>query len=139
MENNTACKKTSFTALSLIVVTAVTALSACTPPEAPETANPSEAPSQVTPLDSEGDIVTLYVGPEQVDCVGVASQKCLLVRESTEIDYSYFYSTIEGFDYEPGYNYELLVEKTPIDNPPADSSSIRWTLIEVVEQTPASP
>jgi len=62
----------------------------------------------------------------------------LLVRESPEADYSYFYSTIAGFDYEPGYNYELLVEKTPVENPPADGSSIRWTLVEVIEIVPAN-
>lgn len=28
---------------------------------------------------TEGEIVRLYVGPEKVDCVGVAPQTCLLV------------------------------------------------------------
>lgn len=113
-------------------------LNACTPPELP-TPNPStEEPTLEESTDAAGEIVTLYVGPEQVDCVGVAPQKCLLVRESTEVDYSYFYGNIEGFEYEPGYNYELQVNQIPVENPPADGSSIRWTLIEVVEKVPAS-
>jgi hypothetical protein len=114
----------------LLLSTGTALLAACTPPDSTE---PTESTT------TGGEIVTLQVGPETVDCVGVAPQQCLLVRESTETDYTYFYDTIVGFEYEPGYNYELLVEKTPVDNPPADSSSIRWTLVEVVEQVPVSP
>jgi hypothetical protein len=110
---------------------AVTAMVACVPSE------PNEPVESQEQAELQGDIVTLYVGPDQVDCVGVAPQQCLLVRESSEADYSYFYSTIEGFDYEPGYSYELLVEKSPVENPPADGSSIRWILVEVVEKVPA--
>jgi hypothetical protein len=116
--------------LSGLLCTALITMVACTPPPLDE---PMGSQEQVDP---EGEVVTLYVGPERVDCVGVAPQRCLLVRETAETDYSYFYSTIEGFDYEPGYEYELLVEKTPVENPPADGSSIRWMLIEVVEKVP---
>jgi hypothetical protein len=84
------------------------------------------------------EIVTMFVGPETVDCVGVAPQTCLQVRYAPDEDYQFFYSPIEGFDYEPGFDYELLVQKTPVENPPADASSIQWTLVEIVSQTPAS-
>ena len=52
---------------------------------------------------AEGEVITLYVGPETVDCVSVAPQKCLLVKENPEDAYTYFYSNIEGFTFEPGY------------------------------------
>ena len=81
---------------------------------------------------------TLYVGPELVDCVGVAPQKCLLVKENPEDEWSLFYGQIEGFDYEEGYNYKLLVEERVIENPPADASSIELTLIEVISKTEAT-
>ena len=86
----------------------------------------------------DAEIVTLYVGPEVVECVGVAPQDCLQVRYAPEDEYQLFYSSIDEFTYEPGYDYELLVQKTPIENPPADASSIQWTLIEVVSQTPVA-
>lgn len=94
-----------------------------------------------TPEDSaetmpDAEIVTLYIGPETAECVGVAPQDCLQVRYAPEEDYQLFYSQIEGFTYESGYDYELLVQKTPIENPPADGSSIQWTLVDVVSQTP---
>ena len=132
-------KTTSSVIVPLVLITVFTTLNACTPPESPAPTAPIEQTSPDESTDAAGEIVTLYVGPEQVDCVGVAPQTCLLVRESTEVDYSYFYDNIEGFEYEPGYNYELRVNKTPVENPPADGSSIRWTLIEVVGKEPANP
>ncbi len=88
---------------------------------------------------SNTEIVTLYVGPNLVDCVGVVPQQCMLVRAGEGQDFTYFYDTIEGFHYEPGYNYKLRVQKTPIENPPMDASSIQWTLVEQLEKTPATP
>ncbi len=78
---------------------------------------------------------TVYVGPYQVDCVGVGPQKCLLVKEDAEGDWTMYYDRIVGFDYEPGYEYTLRISEEKVKDPPADASSIRWTLVEVVEQS----
>ena len=91
-----------------------------------------------TRVATESSIVTLYVAPKLVNCVGVVPRKCMLVREAGEQNYTYFYDTIEGFDYQPGYNYKLRVRKTRIENPPMDASSIQWTLVEQLEKTPAT-
>ena len=80
---------------------------------------------------------TIYVGPRQVDCEGVAPQKCMLVRESLDDDWTMYYDRIVGFDYEPGYEYELRIVEEEVENPPADASSIRWTLLEVVSKAPS--
>jgi len=113
-------------ALTVLLGVGTMAIAACVAPE-----NPAEtAPA--------GEIVTLYVGPVTADCVGVAPQQCLQVRYDPADEYELFYSSINGFDFEPGYDYELLVQKTPIENPPADGSSIEWTLVEIVSQTPAA-
>jgi heat shock protein HslJ len=78
----------------------------------------------------------LYVGPNLVDCVGVAPQQCMLVRENPEDDWKYFYDQIEGFDYEEGYLYKLLVLQEIDPNPPADRSSISYRLVNVEDQVP---
>ncbi|MBE9139799.1 DUF4377 domain-containing protein [Nodosilinea sp. LEGE 07088] len=96
------------------------------------------APAAAEMRKADEEIVTLFVGPEQVDCVGVAPQQCYQVRYAPDEDYQYFYSSIQGFTYTPGYEYELLVQKTPVANPPADGSSIRWTLVDVVMMTPVA-
>jgi heat shock protein HslJ len=63
--------------------------------------------------------------------------KCMLVKENPEDAYEMFYDRIAGFEYEEGYTYELRVSVETIANPPADASSLRYTLIEQVSVTPS--
>src|SRR4051812_43267238 len=81
---------------------------------------------------------TLYVGPELKDCVGVAPMKCMQVREEPNGPWTLFYSKIEDFTYEPGFTYELRVRETKVTNPPADGSSLKWTLVKLVNKVAAT-
>jgi heat shock protein HslJ len=83
-------------------------------------------------------VKTLYVAHFRVDCVGVGPMKCMQVRDTPDGEWRMFYDQIQGFDYEEGYDYELRVRTEKVENPPADASSIRWILEEVVSKTPAS-
>jgi hypothetical protein len=60
--------------------------------------------------------------------------ECLQVREAADRPWQYFYSDIEGFTFEPGFDYELRVREEKVANPPADGSSLRWTLVRVVSK-----
>lgn len=80
---------------------------------------------------------TLIVGPEQVDCEGEGPQLCYLVKENPEDDWQYFYSEIDGFQFEQGYDYVLQVAEIPVENPPAGASSIQYLLVEVESKKPA--
>ena len=44
------------------------------------------------------------------------------------------FNTITYFTYEKGNEYELLVKKTTLANPPKDSGSTRYELIRIVSQ-----
>lgn len=77
---------------------------------------------------------TMFVGPYLVDCTGVTPQKCMLVKERPYDDWEYFYDQIEGFSYEPGFDYELVVLQEKVENPPADASNTKYTLVEVVNK-----
>lgn len=79
----------------------------------------------------------LYVNDHLEDCVGVAPQKCMLVRESEDQDWSYFYDSIEGFSFEEGNSYKLLVQVDQIADPPADAPSLKYTLVEVLSREQA--
>ena len=81
---------------------------------------------QTAPVDGES---TLYVSPFWTPCVGVAPTLCLLVRETADGEWTNFYGSIAGFEYEPGNSYKLLVKKETIENPPADESSINLKLV----------
>ena len=77
---------------------------------------------------------TLWIGPKLVDCVGVAPMKCMQIKESEEGEWQNFYDQIQGFDYEPGFNYKIVVSVSEREDPPADGSSLIYTLIEQVEK-----
>ncbi len=77
---------------------------------------------------------TFYVADHLVDCVGVAPQKCMLIREKQTDEWSNFYGNIEGFNYEEGFEYLIKVKVKKIKNPPADGSSLKYTLLEVLRK-----
>jgi hypothetical protein len=81
--------------------------------------------------------LTLWVGPRLVDCEGEGPMKCMRVRRAAEGDWELLYQSIEGFTFEEGNAYELRVSRTPVDNPPAGGSSVRYALIEVVSKSAA--
>jgi len=77
------------------------------------------------------ETIDLIVDSERVDCVGVGPMKCYRVKMGDFGEWQNFYDQIEGFEYEEGNTYELVVEKTKRDNPPADASSFTYKLIDV--------
>lgn len=77
----------------------------------------------------------LLIASNKVDCTGVAPQKCLQIKEVGETDWTYFYNDIEGFNYVEGFYYRLKVAVMEEDNPPADGASLKYKLIEILEQS----
>lgn len=77
------------------------------------------------------------VGPQKEKCTGMMPMECLIVNGE------FFYDTIEGFDFEKGYSYELEVEKTQYCDPgvfndcPQDVSIYNYKLIKVLKKEKA--
>ena len=78
----------------------------------------------------------LIIADHLEDCVGVGPQSCMLVKENPEDAWTYFYDQIEGFQYEEGFTYELLVNEIPVSNPAADASSLRYELKNILSKVP---
>ena len=95
------------------------------------------APSAAQPNEPEDvvETVTMWVSAETADCVGVGPQTCLLVKFEEDSEWQFFYDSIAGFEHVAGVEYELLVAKSEVENPPADASTLRYALVEVVEET----
>jgi heat shock protein HslJ len=75
----------------------------------------------------------IWIGPEKKDCVaGVMKTQCLQYKTSSQGQWFNFYGQIEGFDWEAGKAYRLKVREEKIANPPADASSIKTSLVEVL-------
>lgn len=107
-------------------------------PAAEDVETPVEPAPDEESTEAGGRIVTAWIGPELVDCVGVAPQQCMQVKTNPDDEYSLFYDQIEGFEFQEGFEYELQVLVEPVQNPPADGSALKFTLVEVVSQTPVT-
>lgn len=80
---------------------------------------------------------TVFVAAEVQPCTaGVARTTCLQVREAEDQPWTLHYFGYEGFQHQPGVEYRLRVRGTPVANPPADASSVHWSLIEILDQKP---
>lgn len=87
--------------------------------------------------DNRKEIKSLVINSFKVPCTGVAPMSCYQVKDSKEDEtWSNFYNEIEGFDYVPGFLYTLEVEvqTIPENDVPADGSSLKYTLVKVVEK-----
>ena len=118
-------------ALSLAALACAAAATPTPPPATPIPPTPTAYPTPSTP---GGTVLEAVVGPELEDCVGVAPMRCLVV------DGFLFYSGIDGFDYQEGYEYRILMEQYdafPGQEVPADAGRYGYRLIEVLEKTRA--
>lgn len=77
----------------------------------------------------------LTIAPETRECsAGVAKMQCMFVKEMNATEWQYFYNQIDGFTHEPGYEYQIIVSTSKVENPPADRSSITYKLVKVVSK-----
>ncbi|WP_434778810.1 DUF4377 domain-containing protein [Neisseria sp. Ec49-e6-T10] len=76
----------------------------------------------------------IEVGPKLIDCVGVAPMKCMQIKEQNSNEWTLLYNQINGFNYQPGYQYTLKVKVDKWENAPADASSEIWSLVKVLKQ-----
>lgn len=74
------------------------------------------------------------IASELGDCIGVAPMKCFFVKKEGKTDWEFMYDSIEGFEYEPGYEYVVEVKKEVIENLPADRSAFKYTLVKIVSR-----
>lgn len=81
----------------------------------------------------------IYVSAEQKPCSGVARMMCLQVRDKESDPWQLHYGGIADFVPQPGIEYKLRITEEKIANPPADGSSILWTLDQVIEQRVVNP
>lgn len=80
-------------------------------------------------------MLELHVDREKVACVTLIETECLRIRERESDSWQIFYGEIEGFTWEPGYEYRLRVVRAVISNPPADGSSFRYVLVQTLSRT----
>ncbi len=86
--------------------------------------------------DAATETIRIWVLPGLVDCEGAHPQTCMQVADSVDGEYSLFYDSIEGFEPQEDTGYVLDVQLEHVDDPAADASSDRYTLVEIIDETP---
>jgi hypothetical protein len=123
--------------LALAAVFAAVALAGCgsgeedgaptSQPETEEAQTPSEQPPTQT------DTTRLWIKPDLVECQGEALQQCMQVARAEDGPYELFYDPIFGYDHVVGTAAVVDVMIEEVADPPADGSSLQYTLVSIVE------
>jgi len=94
-----------------------------------------------TPMNLKEDYIPegtlMRINSYTVRCQGIIEMNCLLVQKGDQIgtdQWYYFYDTIEGFEYEEGFQFDLDVKITEVANPAADASSKKYNLIRLLRK-----
>ena len=77
----------------------------------------------------------VIVASYRTDCVGVGPQMCYLYKENQEDEWIYFYSEIEGFDYQAGNEYVIKVKVSAPGNDYHNAKNLKFELEEVISKT----
>lgn len=81
-----------------------------------------------------GQETTIYVASEMVRCKGMLEVMCYQIKESSEKDYDIFIASIDGFTFEEGYEYELLVYKGYHESPPSTAPAAYYSLKKILSK-----
>ena len=73
---------------------------------------------------------SITVSPFKYLCYGAYNKSLCLLSHDSSLEY------IHGFDFEWGYLYSLEVTMKEIQRPPADASSLEFSLVRIVEKFP---
>jgi hypothetical protein len=98
-----------------------------------------EVPFPGTSSVSDGEhIETLIIGPYGETCQGFIEQQCYLEFNEESQAWEFFYDTIHGFDFEPGYIWTLKVRLEDRGTEIQDVGRYRYHLVEILSKVEAS-
>lgn len=81
--------------------------------------------------------INLRINHYQNTGIGIAETLTYMAQQDTELfsgNWLKFYNDIEGFEYEPGFVYNLSVDIVEVQNPGIDESSLRYILNEIISK-----
>ncbi len=120
--------------LPLCLSIAATLVSGCLGMRSEGGPPPTGATAELSPW----QMLSVTVAPQPVPCPDDPAKSCLEVRFGPGEPYQALAEPIEGFAYEAGYEYELVVERQTSATPAASGQAVRYRLIQVVAKVPAT-
>ena len=91
--------------------------------------------SLITPDARNIEIIT--IGPYTETCYGFIEQQCYLEFNEERQEWEFFYESIQGFDFEPGYIYRLKVRREDRGTEIQDVGRYAYHLVEVLSREEA--
>lgn len=85
-----------------------------------------------------GNIEILTIGPYTETCQGFIEQTCFLEFNAEKQQWEFFYESIQGFDFEPGFIYTLKVRLEDRGTEIQDVGRYAYYLVEVISKEKAS-
>ena len=83
-------------------------------------------------------IETITIGPDIRTCYGAHGEReCLMEYNADSGRWEFFYDSIEGFDFEPGFIYTLEVRLEDRGTEIQDVGRYAYHLVKVIEKTKA--
>lgn len=83
------------------------------------------------------DQTVLLIAPEITGCAGAGVRHCMQIKyDAADTDWILYPNIIEGFQFDPGYEYELLVEEIERGER-MDTGHPYYQLIDIVSRSPA--
>ncbi|WP_153913959.1 DUF4377 domain-containing protein [Shewanella sp. TC10] len=68
-------------------------------------------------------------------CQGVITRFCLRYIVEGSDEETVLYDPVEGYNHTWGASDRIEIEKSPISNPPADGSSMKYTLLNIIDNS----
>lgn len=91
----------------------------------------------LSPEKENTNITRLLIESYTTECQGFILQECYLVKEGDDIsegEWTFFYDTIIGFDYTPGFRYTIEVIKTEHNPLPQDIGKYQYTFLSLISK-----
>ena len=90
-------------------------------------------------IDGSADemIETLVIGPYTETCQGFIEQQCYLEFNEESQAWEFFYESIQGFDFEPGYIWTLKVRLEDRGTEIQDVGRYAYHLVEILSKVEA--
>ncbi|ASS49229.1 MAG: hypothetical protein A3D31_04120 [Candidatus Fluviicola riflensis] len=87
---------------------------------------------------SGSEVIKMRIQSSQVDCDGVSGGAlCYSVQKESSIgkdSWETLEQSIEGFNYEAGFVYDVTVKIERVENPAPNQSPFRYILIDVISK-----
>ena len=73
------------------------------------------------------------------ECFSFVARFCLRSSSDNGQTYQNFFNAIDGFNYQWGTSYDVIVAWRRLENPPADGPSRTYRLVRIESESPVAP